>query len=132
MNTKSNPLHDLKGERKNQILVVVDRMGKPVGLANRETCHTGNGKPHLAFMAFIFDTAGNIILTRRSGSKSLWSGYWDASVVSHVLPGETPETAAQRRGKEEMGVDIKFSDAGAFYYFEKYGNGAENEYCHVL
>ncbi len=129
---ENSNLHDLKGERKNQILVLVDRAGKPLGLASRQQCHSGTGRPHLAFMALIRDNKGDIILTKRSKGKSLWGGFWDGSVVSHVLPGETPEKAAQRRGREEMGVDVKFTDIGAFYYFAKFQDGAENEFCHVL
>lgn len=124
--------HDLNGEQKNQLLVVVDQKGIPKGTATREVCHSGEGKPHMAFMALVIDKNGSIILTKRSKNKSLWGGYWDASVVSHVLPGETPEIAARRRGKEELGIEVDFQDLGAFYYFAKFGQNCENEYCHVL
>lgn len=125
-------LHDSRGERKHQILIVVDKDGDQIGQATREECHKGEGKPHLAFMAFVVDKNKNIILTRRSNKKSLWGGYWDASVVSHVLAGETAVMAANRRGKEELGIETDFTDLGAFYYFAKYNGDAENEYCHVL
>lgn len=125
-------LHDLTGEQKEQLLVIVDQTGKSIGTATRHECHTGKGKTHLAFLAFVIDAQGLFFLTRRSKQKSLWPGYWDASVVSHVLPGETPESAANRRGKEELGVDVSFTDVGSFYYFAPYESGAENEYCHVL
>lgn len=128
----NNKFHDLNGEKKDQLLVVVDKRGDHLGLATRDECHMGNGKPHLAFMAFVVDREGKIILARRSRNKSLWGGFWDASVVSHVLPGETAETAAKRRGKEELGIDVDFEDLGAFYYFEKFDDSCENEYCHVL
>lgn len=124
--------HDVKGEQKDQLLVLVDTEGNKIGAATREECHAGDGKPHLAFMAFVLDENNNMILTQRSAKKSLWGGFWDASVVSHVLSGETSETAAKRRGKEELGIEIDFRDVGAFYYFAKFGTHAENEYCHVL
>jgi isopentenyl-diphosphate Delta-isomerase len=124
--------HDLRGEQKQQLLIVCDKKGKLTGTATREECHAGNGKIHVAFMAYLFDKDGNIILTRRSDKKSLWAKYWDATVVSHVLPGETPEVAANRRGKEEAGVEAEFKNLGAFYYFSKHGASCENEYCYVL
>ncbi len=127
-----NRFHDPHGERKHQLLVVVDEAGNRIGEATREECHKGGGKTHLAFMAFIVDKNKNIVLTRRSDKKSLWGGFWDASVVSHVLAGETAEMAANRRGKEELGIETDFQDLGAFYYFAKYNGDAENEYCHVL
>lgn len=127
-----NNLHNLSGENRSQLLILVDKAGRPIGEASREDCHKGQGKAHLAFMAFIQDADGKIILTKRSKRKSLWSDFWDASVISHVLPGETVIEAAKRRGKEELGVEVDFRDLGAFYYFAGHGDSAENEYCHVL
>jgi len=124
--------HDLGGEQKEQKLITTDEQGNPVGLASRYDCHTGSGKTHLAFVAFLFDNDGNIYLQKRSNQKSLWDGYWDVSIVSHVLPGETVEQAAQRRGREELGVDTDFKDMGGFYYFAHYNGNCENEYCHIL
>ena len=128
----NNNWHDFKGERKEQLLTLCDRQGNPVGQATREVCHKGKGKPHLAFLAFIVDSDGSVVLTRRAKKKSLWALYWDASVVSHVLPGETPLSAANRRGKEELGVDVSFELLGGFYYFALHGKSSENEYCYVL
>lgn len=129
---KRNKFHDLKGERKDQLLVVVDQNGKKIGTDTRENCHKGVGRPHLAFLALIRDAENRLILTQRSKIKSLWGGYWDASVVSHVLAGETPENAARRRCGEELGIEIDFRDLGAFYYTAHFVQDAENEYCHFL
>ena len=125
-------LHDLSGEKKEQLLILTDKKGNQTGSSSRESCHQGLGKTHLAFMALIIDRQNNLILARRSKNKTLWALFWDASVVSHVLHGETVIEAANRRGKEEMGVDLEFKDIGAFYYFEKFNGNSENEYCHVL
>lgn len=129
---KVHRYHSYQGEQKHQLLVVVDKKGHTKGLATREECHKGNGITHLAFMAFILDKNNQITLAQRSVEKSLWAGVWDASVVSHILEGETPESAANRRVKEEMGVGMKFKVIGAFYYFAKHNDDAENEYCFVL
>ncbi len=126
-----NSLHNLKGEQKDQLLITVDKNGTQIGTASRHNCHFGDGKTHLAFMGFVVNNR-SIVLTRRSDKKSLWAGFWDTSVVSHVLPGETVEDAAHRRGKQELGIDVKFEDKGAFFYFAKHGESAENEFCHVL
>lgn len=125
-------LHDTEGEREEQLLITTDQNGKPTGTDTRKNCHTRDGKTHLAFMAILYGREGMIYLQKRSQKKSLWDTFWDGSVVSHVLPGETVEEACNRRGKEELGVEVEFVDRGAFYYFAKYGNNCENEYCHVL
>lgn len=127
-----NDFHNKTGEKKDQLLITTDKKGNRLGTARRDICHQGEGITHLAFLAFIINDKGEVILSKRSKRKSLWSNFWDAAVVSHVLPGESVEQAANRRGKEEMGVNIKFKDLGAFYYFAKQGENCENEYCHVL
>lgn len=127
-----NKFHNLSGEKSSQRLLLTDAKGLIIGTASREECHYGYGKPHLAFMAFILNKNNEILLTQRSSQKSLWPLYWDASTISHVLAGETVEKAANRRGKEELGMDVIFADLGAFYYREKYEKNSENEYCHVL
>lgn len=129
---KKHPFHNLQGEDKNQKLIVVNRWGRKKAIASREVCHQGRGKRHLAFMAFVFDKEGKVILTKRSKVKSLWGGYWDASVVSHVLPGETPKSAAKRRAKEELGIEVDFENLAAFSYFAKFEKNCENEYCYIL
>lgn len=128
----SNQMHDLTGERKDQLLQLTDQKGVVIDTATREECHKGSGKTHLAFMAILINKDGKFILTRRSDKKSLWAKYWDASVVSHVLPGETVVEAAKRRCREELGVEADFTVFGAFVYQEKHGESCENEYCHVL
>ena len=113
-----NNLHDLSGENKQQLLILTDQNGNKIGMGTRDECHSGEGKTHLAFMAFILNGKSEIILTKRSKNKSLWPLIWDVSTISHVLPGETPEIAARRRGKEELGMDVGFKDVGAFFYRE--------------
>lgn len=127
-----NIYHNLQGEKKDQSLITCDKKGNVTGRACRQKCHSGYGITHLAFMAFIIDQDHKIILAKRSLKKSLWANFWDASVVSHILDGETAQSAAQRRGKEEMGINMEFEVRGAFYYFAKHENSSENEYCFVL
>lgn len=130
---QKNEFHDLTGEQENQLLVRVDVSGRKTGLVTRKECHMGEGLPHLAFIAFLFDGKKRMILAKRAKKKSLWGGFWDAAAVSHVLPGETAVGAAERRVKEELGIESEFKDIGAFYYKVKHHDGnSENEYCHIL
>jgi isopentenyl-diphosphate delta-isomerase len=127
-----NKLHDLNGEKRDQMLQLTDKKGGVIGAATREDCHSGAGKTHLAFMAILINKDGELILAKRSRKKSLWANFWDASVVSHVLPGETVIEATKRRSREELGVEADFTDVGAFIYQVKHGLSSENEFCHVL
>lgn len=115
-----------------EMLLTTDREGNVTGTATRKDCHTGNGLTHWAILAVVKRSNGNIILAQRSAEKSVFPLIWDASVATHVLEGDTPETAAQRETKEELGIDVTFQRIGDYFYEAKDGEYCENEYCSLL
>ena len=115
-----------------EILVLVDDNDNQVGTDTRENCHAGNGKRHRAYTVFLFH-GGRVLLQRRSSKKLLWPGGWDVSYTSHVYPGESYQQAAERKGKQELGVRVgPLTDVHSFVYFAPQGANAENEFCRVL
>ena len=114
-------------------LVLVDDNDKELGLDTRENCHKGMGRRHRAFVVFLYDKEGRMLLQRRSMKKKLWPAYWDVSVTSHVYKGETYEEAGIRRSKQELNVDVKKLDRKLDYtYWAKFGDYCENEFCVLL
>jgi len=114
-------------------LVLVDDNDKELGLDTRENCHKGMGRRHRAFVVFLYDHDGRMLLQRRSMKKKLWPAFWDVSVTSHVYKGETYEGAGIRRSKQELGVDVKKLDRKLDYtYWAKFGDYSENEFCVLL
>lgn len=114
-------------------LVLVDDSDNELGLDTRENCHKGMGRRHRAFVVFLFDKEGRMLLQRRSMKKKLWPAFWDLSVTSHVYKGETYEGAGIRRSKQELGVEVKKLDRKLDYtYFAKFGDYCENEFCVLL
>jgi isopentenyl-diphosphate delta-isomerase len=114
-------------------LVLVDDNDNELGLDTRENCHKGMGRRHRAFVVFLFDREGRMLLQRRSMKKKLWPAFWDVSVTSHVYKGETYEGAGIRRSKQELGVDVKKLDRKLDYtYWAKFGDYSENEFCVLL
>jgi len=114
-------------------LVLVDDNDRELGLDTRENCHKGMGRRHRAFVVFLFDKEGRMLLQQRSMKKKLWPAFWDVSVTSHVYKGETYEGAGIRRSKQELGLDVKKLDRKLDYtYFAKFGDYAENEFCVLL
>jgi isopentenyl-diphosphate delta-isomerase len=117
---------------KQEILILVDDNDKEIGTDTRENCHSGVGKRHRAYTAFMFHN-GRMLLQQRSEKKLLWPRAWDVSFTSHVYPGETYQQAAARRAKEELNAKVgQLTDVHSFVYFAPQGANAENEFCRVL
>jgi isopentenyl-diphosphate delta-isomerase len=115
-----------------EILVLVDDNDNELGTDTRENCHSGVGKRHRAYTAFIFHN-GKMLLQQRSRKKLLWPGAWDVSFTSHVYPGESYQQAASRRALQELNAQVgPLTDVYSFVYFAPQGNNAENEFCRVL
>jgi isopentenyl-diphosphate delta-isomerase len=119
--------------RKKEQIVIVDDHDRVIGEEDKEKCHDGDGILHRAFLAMVFNKAGELLLARRSDHKRLWPGFWDGSVASHVFRGEDYVGASRRRLREELGIlvdDIEY--AFKFRYKAGYrGLGTEHEICAV-
>lgn len=88
------------------LVVLVDSDGRPIGTAGRLEVHTADTPLHLAFSCYLFDCDGRLLVTRRALGKKTWPGVWTNSCCGHLKPGETAETAVRRRVREELGVDV--------------------------
>lgn len=116
-----------------QMLILVDDNDNELGVASRSECHAGAGKRHRAFVIFLINSDGELLLQHRISSK-LGGERWDSAAISHVLAGENYDSAARRSIKHELAINYgkNFTDCGAFIYTERYGDHSENEYCKVL
>jgi isopentenyl-diphosphate delta-isomerase len=124
-------------ENARQEVVAVDADDIERGLVNRLEAHTGEGRRHRAFTTMLFDQAGHVLLAQRSPDKRLWDTYWDGTVASHPVQGQSQTDAASRRLEEELGVspdqydDLRVTDR--FEYKRHYhSEGVEHEVCAVL
>lgn len=83
---------------------IVKPDGTIIGTMPRTLCHRGPGLLHPVVHLFLFDDSGNILLQKRSMSKSIQPGKWDTSVGGHVSAGESIEQALYRETEEELGL----------------------------
>ena len=120
-----------------QEVVAVDGDDEELGVVNRLEAHTGDGVRHRAFTALIFDADDQLLLAQRSPSKRLWNGYWDGTVASHPVRGQSQKDATRQRLEDELGIepdqyhDLRITDK--FEYKRYYPRrGVEHEVCSVL
>ncbi|MFT4922836.1 MAG: isopentenyl-diphosphate delta-isomerase [Haloarculaceae archaeon] len=135
--TVEKPAEGRRHENAGEDVIAVDADDNPQGLVNRLDAHTGEGVRHRAFTTLLFDGEGRILLAQRSPDKRLWDTYWDGTVASHPVDGQTQVEAAQQRLEEELGVrpeqydDLQVTDRFEYkrYYLDE---GVEHEVCAVL
>lgn len=115
-------------------VVLLDESAKAIGVADKLLVHGAATALHLAFSCYLFDEAGDLLVTRRALSKLTWPGTWTNSFCGHPQPDEAIEEAVRRRGRQELGVeviDLRIVDA-AFRYRAVDASGiVENEVCPV-
>ena len=116
-----------------ELLILVDEKDNVLGYESKKECHEGEGLLHRAFSIFIFNDKNELLLQKRSFSKSLWPLHWSNSVCSHPRRGETYHEAARRRLREELGFETPLQALFKFQYRASFKNiGSENEMCFVF
>lgn len=87
-----------------ELVVLADAEGNPIGTALKAEVHTAETPLHLAFSCYLKNESGEVLITRRALGKKTWPGVWTNSACGHLAPGETADQAAQRRVPEELGL----------------------------
>lgn len=118
-----------------ELVVLVDESGEAIGTAPKATVHTAETSLHRAFSCYIFNDAGQLLVTQRALSKKVWPGVWTNSVCGHPLPDEPFETAILRRADFELGMAVKGIDCilpDYRYRTPPFKGIVENEICPVF
>lgn len=100
-----------KGTDPNELFAVVDEKDQVRGAAARSQVH-GNNLLHRAVHIFIFNSAGEVLLQKRSRWKDRHPNLWDSSAAGHVGAGEDYDGAAERELHEELGIRSSLTRVG--------------------
>lgn len=115
-------------------VVLLDESGAEIGTAPKHSVHGGDTALHLAFSCYVFNPAGEVLLTRRALTKQAWPGVWTNSFCGHPLPAEPLMDAVHRRAGHELALDIEALElALPLFRYRAIDSGGtvENEVCPV-
>jgi isopentenyl-diphosphate Delta-isomerase len=118
-----------------ELVILVDEAGNAIGSAPKATTHHAQTPVHLAFSCYVFDPAGQLLLTQRAHDKTTFPGVWTNSFCGHPAPGEDMAAAVERRAEQELGLTLRaLTLALPRFRYEATGtNGVrENELCPVF
>ena len=117
-----------------EVVVLLDEDGHAIGTADKATVHHATTPLHLAFSCYLFDEDGQLLVTQRAQTKSVFPGIWTNSVCGHPGPGEPVVRAVARRVASELGGEahgLRVVLPGFRYQAEMDGI-VEYEACPVL
>jgi isopentenyl-diphosphate delta-isomerase len=115
-----------------EMLVLVDENDREIGTEEKLAAHRA-GKLHRAFSIYIFNSRGELLITRRAPAKYHSPGLWTNTCCGHPRPGEAIADAARRRLREETGIECALAPKYHFIYRAEFDNGlTEHELDHVF
>ena len=124
-----------RGRGHGEYVVLLDDDLQPIGTHEKGAVHTDSTPLHAAFSCYLFNSNGEVLVTRRALAKQTWPGVWTNSFCGHPAPGERPEDAVARRASYELGVTVRNVTVvlADFRYRAVDASGiVENEFCPVF
>ena len=113
-------------------VILVDENDKVLGSMEKLEAHK-KAILHRAISVFIINDQGEWLMQRRAINKYHSGGLWTNTSCSHPYPGESAIQAANRRLREEMGIQCGLGELFSFIYKEKLDNElTEHELDHVF
>jgi isopentenyl-diphosphate delta-isomerase len=115
--------------------VLLDGAGYAIGQRAKSEVHHAATPLHLAFSVYVFDEAGDVLLTRRALRKRTWPGVWTNTCCGHPGVDEPVAAAVHRRVGEELGLKLMHlrTVLPKFSYAARDASGImENEICPVF
>jgi 8-oxo-dGTP pyrophosphatase MutT (NUDIX family) len=86
-----------------ELVTIVDRENNEVGIVPRKEMRSGRLR-HRATYILVFNGKGELLVQKRTQSKDVFPGYYEAAAGGVVLAGENYEEGAVRELEEELGI----------------------------
>lgn len=94
-------------------IMIVDEDDRPVGQATKQEAWD-QGLIHRVVRLMIHNSKGQILLQHRSPTKDIFPNCWDNSSAGHVDAGEDYEAAMRRELREELRLEVPFTELGSY------------------
>jgi len=115
-----------------ELVVLVDGDDREIGQAKKFDAHRA-GSRHRAISVCLIDSKGRMLLQRRAAAKYHSGGLWTNACCTHPRPGEAVGPAAERRLREELGVDCALGFLKRTHYRAAVGGDlTEDEIVHLF
>lgn len=121
MNTVVKNIHT-KSPSDPSLVQLVDAQDNELGVMDVIAAHQGEGHLHRAISVFLFRVHPEteqleLLMQQRSQEKIVGAGLWANTVCGNVRPGESYESCAHRRLREELGINgVKLTRVYKFMY----------------
>ena len=113
-------------------VILVDELDHETGIAEKLEAHR-KGLLHRAFSVLLFNSKGELLLQQRAAGKYHSGNLWTNTCCSHPRKGEPVKLAAQRKLKQEMGIEANLEFSHKFIYKAALDHGlTEHEYDYVF
>ncbi len=93
----------------------LDDAGQVIGRVTRRQMRTQR-LPHRCVYLLVFNSRGDLFVHQRTANKDVFPSHWDLTVGGVLTAGESFDAAAQREGREELGVDLRPLALFPFHY----------------
>ena len=103
-------------------VILVDKNDNSIGKIGKLEAHQ-KGLLHRAISVFVFNSKGEMLLQKRASHKYHTPALWSNTACSHPRINEIVKRAAERRLKEEMGIECDVFYAFNFLYRASFDNG---------
>ncbi len=101
-------------------VILVNENDEETGVMDKVEAHRGDGVLHRASSVFLHNAEGKWLIQRRSQYKITCPGWWANTCCGNLRPGESYEECAQRRLKEELGIEeVTLQFIEKFLYFAR-------------
>ena len=87
----------------------LNESGEIIGITDKTLAHR-MGIWHNAIHVWLINSKNQVLIQKRSGAKTFYPNYWDASFGAHIGVYESSEECLIRRCGEELGHRIKSSN----------------------